>query len=110
MKKLLVLLLLIPSLSWGESYICAFKCFIGDDICQTTYTRKNNTFIDEWNREFIFVEDKRNLAMTDMFIDESEGSAIFTAIIDKQTLKYTKSTTTIDGGRGFSDGSCTLVK
>ena len=110
MKLIISLLLIIPSLSWGETYICAFKCFLSDDICQTTYTRKNNIFIDEWNREFIFVEDKKNLAMTDMFIDESEGSAIFSIIIDKPTLKFTKSTTTIDGGRGFADGSCTVVE
>ena len=110
MRKLLILLLLVPSLSWGESYICAFKCFMSDDICQTTYTRKNNIFIDEWNREFKFVEDKKNLAMTYMFTYESEGSAIFSAIIDKQTLKYIKSTTSIDGVRGFSDGSCTIIK
>ena len=112
MKKLLICLLLIPNLSWSESYVCAFKCFIGDDICQTTYTRKNNIFIDDWNHEFRFVEDQNSLAMSNIIV-ESDGSVIFSVIIDKKTLEFTKSTTQLArdwGGTGHEDGTCSLVK
>lgn len=110
-RTIFALLLLIPSLSWGESYVCASKCYMTDEICQTTYTRDNKVFKDNWGQRYMFVEDKKNLAMASIFANEEKGSAIFSVIIDKPTLKFTKSTTQVEeGGTGYLNGTCSIIK
>lgn len=47
MNKLLILLLLIPMVSFSETWVCAFKCYIDNEVCQEQFKRKGVEFLDE---------------------------------------------------------------
>ena len=110
MKKLLLLLLLIPNLVIAETWVCAFKCYIATDkLCQSQFIKKGNNYIDEYNREFIHKESDNYLSLVSIAADKI-GAVIFSYIINKTTGKFKKQALSAGADVEPREGSCEVVK
>ena len=63
MKKLLLLLLLIPNLVMGETWVCSNINEDGE-IVTSTYTRKGDKFIIGNSEDRIYFEDSSSITLT----------------------------------------------
>ena len=110
MKKILLLLLLIPNLVMAESWVCAFKCYITTDkLCQSQFIKKGNNYIDEYNMEFIHKESDNYLSLVSIGAGKN-GAYIFSYMINKITGQFKKQAISENKLLEGREGSCELVK
>ena len=120
MKRLLLLFSLMLSLnSYGESYICAFKCHNFDKnintICQLTYKRTNTGFTNG-KSDYLAQEDDSYLLLTEKFTTTGNNPVVRIKLINKingDSVSSVISTLFIEG-EGYSLGgdnleSCIIV-
>jgi hypothetical protein len=92
----LVVSLIFSFPAFSETYVCAFKCFgKTDKICQSEYTRAADGFKGDYGSEFLVKENERYISMSNPYAG-IDGAAVFSVIIDKLDLNYTKSTTELE--------------
>ena len=116
MKKLLLLFSLMLSFnSYGETYVCAFTCYLSDENCQSVYKRVGDGFTDVQNGDLLnLTENETYLSMSNNSAEEMHAG-VSVVIINKNTLKFMKSLTSlIDAeppiySNQTRDGKCVLV-
>ncbi len=97
--------ILISNTLKAETYVCSFKCYVGDDICTVKYQRSGNFFYSDQNI-FTFEEDINTLILTSMKL---HTKSVLTLIVDKNTMKHVKSVSQYPENIDFRDGSCVIV-
>jgi hypothetical protein len=83
--------------SYGETYMCAFKCLYQDDICDINFRRVNNDLFqivylesygestgDIWNIK----ENNLFLSMAKIDSPDEDSAWIHSAIINKNTMEF----------------------
>ena len=87
MKKLLLLLFLIPNLVIAETWVCSFKGYNTGKIVQTQLKKSGKYFIDEWDKKFTYSESVNFLSMASIGT-AADGAWVFSQLIDKRTGKF----------------------
>lgn len=111
----ILLLSLFPAYALSEdfklekelTYVCGYKCFGSGKICQDQYSKSVNGYKDKYH-EFKSKEDSKSIALSYSHVG-NDGVAVFSVVIDKQTLKFAKNTLVLDGG-GTTKGNCVILK
>lgn len=92
----------------AEQYVCAYKCyFVEDELCQNIIQRTDDGFTGKYGFQYTVAEDERYIALSRP-LAEPDGVAVFSLIIDKETLEFSRATTDMDGS-GHRNGNCTLL-
>jgi hypothetical protein len=114
MKKLLLLLLLIPNLVMAETWVCSY--LINDEIQTSTFKRlSNKKFItSEGSKERLYYEDDKSITLT-----HTSGYMGFSStILDKEHKKFITTDTSRASRDGLKDnftirhwkGACEVVE
>ena len=117
MKKLLLILicLFVSFEVKSETYNCGFNCYGNPNkICISSYTRTDNGFVDDFEKQYSVKETKEYLNLVHSFNELNQGtkeveSVIFTIILNKYSGEFTKSTTQL-GKVGSRNGNCEVKK
>lgn len=102
------LFLILVSPVFGETYVCAFQCYISDELCQSSYERTHDGFVDDYDRLHITNENERYISLAFPYVGD-DGAVVWSVVIDKSTLEFAKSTNALDGG-GSRLGKCSVVQ
>ena len=109
MKKLLLLLFLIPNLVIAETWVCSFKGYATGKVVQTQLKKSGKYFIDEYDRKFTYSESANYLSLASIGTD-ADGAWVFSQIINKRTGKFLKNAVTSDRAISPREGTCSLIK
>ena len=109
MKKLLLLLFLIPNLLMAETWVCSYKAYIGEEVVQTQLKKSGKYFIDEWDKKFTYSESANYLSMASIGTD-TDGAWVYSQVINKRTGKFLKNAVTDDRAIAPREGTCSLIK
>jgi hypothetical protein len=109
MKKLLLILFLIPNLLMAETWVCSYKAYVGEEVVQTQLKKSGKYFIDEWNRKFTYSESANYLSMASVGTD-TDGAWVFSQVINKRTGKFLKNGVTSNKVISQRVGTCSLIK
>lgn len=92
----------------GETYVCAFQCYVSDKVCQSSYKRTDGGFLDDYDRLHFTNENERYISFAYPYVGD-DGTVVWSVVIDKSTLEFARSTTALDGG-GSRSGKCSVVQ
>ena len=109
MKKLLILLLLIPNFVMAETWVCSYPGYLSGKIVQITFKKSGKYFISD-SEKCNYSESKNYLSLACIGTDE-DGGWIFSHIINKKNGDYRRNALTdSDTAIAPKDGSCSLIK
>ena len=94
---------------YAEQYVCAYKCYVVEDrLCQAIIQRTDDGFTGKNGfPNYTVAEDERYIALSQP-LAEPDGVAVFSVIIDKETLEFSRATTDMDGSGPVSYTHLTL--
>ena len=109
MKKLILILLLIPNLVMAETWVCSFKGYATGKVVQTQLKKSEKYFIDEFDRKFTYSESANYLSMASIGTD-TDGAWVFSQVINKRTGKFLKNGVMSNKAISQRVGTCSLIK
>ena len=91
----------------ADQFVCAFQCYVTNEVCQSTYSRTNDGFKDDYHSFFVN-ENESYISLSSPYVGQ-DGAAVWSVIINKKTLEFTKSTTSLTD-TGFRLGKCVKTR
>lgn len=106
--SLFTLVFSISSLqAYADQFVCAFQCYGTNEICQSTYSRTDEGFKDDYHSFFVN-ENESYISLSSPYVGQ-DGAAVWSVIINKKTLEFTKSTTSLTD-TGYRLGRCVKTR
>lgn len=91
----------------ADQFVCAFQCYGENEICQTTYSRTDEGFIDDYHSYFVN-ENETFITLSSPYVGQ-DAAVVFSTIINKKSLEFTKSTTEL-ANNSFRSGKCVKTR